>query len=60
MLRVCLVCAALAAIVVGSTGCTAAVVGAAAAGGYLAHENGYRVRNPITHSGGQASENASE
>ena len=29
-------------------GCTAVVAGAAAAGGYIAHEKGYRVRNPVT------------
>ena len=30
------------------SGCTAVVVGAAAAGGYITHEKGYRVRNPVT------------
>jgi len=32
-------------------GCTAVVVAGAAAGGYIAHEKGYRVRNPVTKSG---------
>lgn len=32
-------------------GCAAAVVAGAAAGGYIAHEKGYRVRNPVTKSG---------
>lgn len=37
-----------------ATGCaTAVVAGAAAAGGYIAHEKGYRVRNPITSSSEQ-------
>jgi uncharacterized protein YceK len=32
----------------GLSGCaTAVIAGAAAAGGYIAHEKGYRVRNPI-------------
>lgn len=32
-----------------NTGCaTAVIAGAAAAGGYLAYEKGYRVRNPVT------------
>lgn len=32
-----------------TTGCTTAIVaGAAAAGGYIAHEKGYRIRNPVT------------
>jgi hypothetical protein len=35
------------------SGCTTAVVaGAAAAGGYIAHEKGYRIRNPITKKSG--------
>jgi hypothetical protein len=35
-----------------STGCTTAVVaGAAAAGGYVAHKEGYRVRNPVIKAG---------
>jgi len=35
---------------VGATvsGCTAVVVAGAAAGGYIAHEKGYRIRNPVT------------
>ncbi len=40
-----------AALILGGTGlsgCTTAVIaGAAAAGGYIAHEKGYRVRNPV-------------
>ena len=45
----------LCAILLNGAGCTTAVIaGAAAAGGYIAHENGYRVRNPITHSSSQA------
>ena len=33
-------------------GCTAAVIaGAAGTAGYLAHENGYRVENPIKKTG---------
>lgn len=39
----------------GLSGCTAVVAGAAAAGGYVAHDKGYRVRNPVT-----KAENASE
>ncbi len=36
----------------GLSGCTTAVIaGAAAAGGYIAHEKGYRVRNPIVKKG---------
>lgn len=36
----------------GLTGCTTAVIaGAAAAGGYIAHEKGYRVRSPIVKKG---------
>jgi len=32
-----------------NTGCaTAVIAGAAAAGGYVAHEKGYRLRNPVT------------
>jgi shikimate 5-dehydrogenase len=38
-------------VVLGSGGCaTAVIAGAAAAGGYIAHEKGYRVRNPVTKS----------
>ena len=38
-------------IVATANGCaTAVVAGAAAAGGYIAHEKGYRVRNPVTKS----------
>jgi hypothetical protein len=36
-----------------TTGCTTAIVaGAAAAGGYIAHEKGYRIRNPVTRDSG--------
>ena len=32
-----------------NTGCAAAVIaGAGAAGGYIAHQKGYRVQNPVT------------
>lgn len=35
-------------------GCTTAVIaGAAVAGGYIAHEKGYRVRNPVTRNSSQ-------
>jgi len=41
------------------TGCTAAIVaGAAAAGGYIAHEKGYRVRNPVTRNSSKDDSNA--
>jgi len=42
----------------GLSGCTAVVAGAAAAGGYVAHDKGYRVRNPVTKTD-TASESAS-
>ena len=42
----------------GLSGCTAVVAGAAAAGGYVAHDKGYRVRNPVTKTE-SASESAS-
>ncbi|PLY15301.1 MAG: hypothetical protein C0631_07505 [Sedimenticola sp.] len=32
-------------------GCAAVVVAGAAAGGYIAYEKGYRVRNPVTKGG---------
>ena len=39
----------LTAVLLNTGGCaTAVVAGAAAAGGYIAHEKGYRVRNPVT------------
>lgn len=39
----------LGAMIFTNAGCTAAVIaGVAATGGYIAHEKGYRVRNPIT------------
>ena len=42
-----------------STGCTTAVIaGAAAAGGYIAHENGYRLRNPVTRNSSRDDSNA--
>jgi hypothetical protein len=44
----------LVAFLLNATGCaTAVVAGAAAAVGYIAHEKGYRVRNPITSSSKQ-------
>jgi len=47
-----LLLAAIVPVVLTVNGCaTAVVAGAAAAGGYIAHEKGYRVRNPFTKSG---------
>lgn len=38
--------------ILNTTGCaTAVIAGAAAAGGYIAHEKGYRVRNPVVKEG---------
>ena len=49
-----LLLACLGGILFNSTGCTTAIVaGAAAAGGYVAHQKGYRVRNPITRNASQ-------
>ncbi len=40
-------------IVATTNGCaTAVVAGAAAAGGYIAHEKGYRLQNPVTKASG--------
>ena len=42
-------------------GCTTAVIaGAAAAGGYIAHEKGYRLRNPVTRNSSGDEPNADE
>lgn len=44
-----LLLAAMAPVLLTANGCSTAVIaGAAAAGGYIAHEKGYRVRSPIT------------
>ncbi len=45
-------CALMVTAVPGLSGCaTAVLAGAAAAGGYIAYEKGYRVRNPIVRKG---------
>jgi hypothetical protein len=42
-------------------GCaTAVVAGAGAAAGYVAHQEGYRVRNPVTNSGGSEKKTRTE
>jgi hypothetical protein len=49
-----LLLAAMVPVLLTANGCaTAVVAGAAAAGGYIAHEKGYRVRNPVTKSGAE-------
>jgi len=48
-LKIVRVLALIVPIVTTANGCAMAVVaGAAAAGGYIAHEKGYRIRNPFT------------
>ncbi|MCB1761044.1 MAG: hypothetical protein KDI68_14835 [Gammaproteobacteria bacterium] len=52
-----LIIAVLAPVLLTANGCTTAVVaGAAAAGGYIAHDKGYRVRNPVTKSDSSSEE----
>lgn len=46
--EIALLCALLPALSTSGGCATAVVAGAAAAGGYIAHEKGYRWRNPLT------------
>lgn len=45
----------LAVITLTFSGCAAAVVGGAAAAGYMAHKKGYRLQSPVTRQGNQQS-----
>ena len=59
ILRCAMLSLCLGGVLFSNAGCTTAVIaGAAAAGGYIAHEKGYRLRNPVTRSSSQDDSNA--